>query len=87
MASNIWDWWCINFNYFKPFRSKTALYYIVSTILADVLEYSTAWYLETFKGMKWWDYSGYFLNLHGKICLEGLIVFGLGGYVLHCSIT
>lgn len=30
-------------------------------------------------GTKWWDYSGYFLNLHGRICLEGLIVFGLGG--------
>ena len=29
--------------------------------------------------MKWWDYTGYFLNLHGRICLEGLLVFGLGG--------
>ena len=26
-------------------------------------------------GMKWWDYSGYFLNLHGRICAEGLLVF------------
>lgn len=29
--------------------------------------------------LKYWDYSGYFLNLHGRICLEGLIVFALGG--------
>ena len=29
--------------------------------------------------MKWWDYSGYFINLHGKICAEGLLVFGIGG--------
>ncbi len=36
-------------------------------------------YLETFKHLKYWDYSGYFLNLDGRICLEGLIVFGLGG--------
>lgn len=28
--------------------------------------------------MYWWNYSGYFLNLHGRICAEGLIVFGLG---------
>ena len=28
---------------------------------------------------KWWDYSGYLLNLNGKICLEGLIVFALAG--------
>lgn len=66
----------------KPFRKKPVIYFLVSMILAGVLEYSTAWYLETFKGMKWWDYSGYFLNLHGRICLEGLIVFGLGGAVV-----
>ena len=29
--------------------------------------------------MKWWDYSGYFLNLNGRICLEGLLVFALAG--------
>ena len=28
---------------------------------------------------KWWDYTGYFLNLHGRICAEGLLVFGVGG--------
>ena len=30
-------------------------------------------------GKKWWDYSGYFLNLNGRICAEGLLAFGLGG--------
>ena len=63
----------------KPFRSRPVIYFIVSMLLAGVLEYSTAWYLETFKGMKWWDYTGYFLNIDGRICLEGLFVFGLGG--------
>lgn len=63
----------------KPFRSRPVVYFLVSMVLAGVLEYSTSWYLETFKGMKWWDYSGYFLNLDGRICLEGLIIFGLGG--------
>ncbi len=63
----------------KPFRTKPVVYFIVSMVLAGVLEYSTSWYLEAFKGMKWWDYSGYFLNINGRICLEGLIVFGLGG--------
>ena len=29
--------------------------------------------------MRWWDYSGYFLNINGRICAEGLLVFGLGG--------
>ena len=32
--------------------------------------------------MKWWDYSGYFLNINGRVCFEGLLVFGLGGCVI-----
>ena len=63
----------------KPFRKKTGLFIIASTILAGIVEYSTAWFLETFVHMKWWDYTGYFMNIQGRVCLEGLIVFALGG--------
>lgn len=63
----------------KSFRKEPLKLFILTVILCGVLEYSAAWYLETFKHMKWWDYTGYFLNLHGRICFEGLLVFGLGG--------
>lgn len=63
----------------KKFREKPTLLFIASFILCGIIEYSTAWYLETFKHLKYWNYSGYFLNLDGRICLEGLIVFALGG--------
>ena len=33
-------------------------------------------------GTRWWDYTGYFLNLHGRICAEGLLVFGIGGMAI-----
>ena len=48
-------------------------------ILCGIVEYTTSWYLEVTKGMRWWDYTGYFLNLNGRICGEGLMVFALGG--------
>ena len=67
----------------KPFRDKPGMLFLLSFILCGIVEYSTAWYLETFKFMKWWDYTGYFLNIHGRTCLEVLIVFGLGG----CAFT
>lgn len=38
-------------------------------------------------GMKWWDYSGYFLNLNGRICAEGLLVFGIGGLAITYAIA
>lgn len=67
----------------KKFRNKPVLLFISAFIICGVLEYSTAWYLETFKHLRYWDYTGYFLNINGRICLEGLLVFGLAG----CAFT
>lgn len=67
----------------KKFRDKPSYMFIASVLLCGIIEYSTAWYLETFKHLKYWDYTGYFLNIDGRICLEGLILFGLGG----CAFT
>lgn len=67
----------------KPFREKPSVLFSLAFVLCGMLEYCTAWYLETFKQMKWWDYTGYFLNIHGRTCLEVLIIFGLGG----CAFT
>lgn len=63
----------------KRFREKPILMFLSAFILCGIVEYGTAWYLETFKHLRYWDYSGYFVNIKGRICLEGLIVFGLGG--------
>ena len=41
----------------KPFREKPTLLFITAFILCGIIEYSTAWYLETFKHLKYWDYS------------------------------
>lgn len=67
----------------KKLREKPAVEFIAAVILCGCVEYFTAWNLEmTHNGQKWWDYSGYFLNLHGRICAEGLLVFGLGGLAI-----
>ena len=51
----------------------------LTLLLCGFLEYMTSYYLEVTKGMRWWDYTGYILNLNGRICAEGLIVFVVGG--------
>ena len=64
-------------------REKPILEFFATVILCGFVEYFTAYYLEiTHGGQKWWDYSGYFLNLHGRICAEGLLVFGIGGMAI-----
>lgn len=63
----------------KPFKDKPFRMFVGTFALCGVLEYSAAWFLETLLHKSWWDYHGYFLNLQGRICLEGLLVFGLAG--------
>ncbi len=62
----------------KRFVDKPVRLFFLAIVVCGTLEYTTAWFLETFLQTKWWDYTGYFLNLHGRICLEGLLVFGVG---------
>ncbi len=61
------------------FRSKPALEAVAIVVLCGFIEYMTSWLTELRTGMRWWDYTGYFLNLNGRICGEGLAVFALGG--------
>ena len=60
------------------FRKKPVVEFFVSILLCGVLEYFSGWYLEMRYHQRWWSYDGYFLNLHGRICAEGLLVFGVG---------
>lgn len=60
-------------------RDKPWLEFAATVVICGIVEYFTAYYLETVYNRRWWDYAGYFLNLHGRICAEGLLVFGLGG--------
>lgn len=67
----------------KKLREKPALEFLAAMVLCGGLEYFSSWYLEqTHNGQRWWDYTGYFLNLNGRICAEGLLTFGLGGLAL-----
>ena len=64
----------------KRFRMRPKVEFSMAVLLCGCIEYFTGLVLElTHNGQKWWDYTGYFLNLDGRICAEGLLVFGVGG--------
>ena len=61
-------------------RSHPVIEFCAAIVLCGFLEYMSSVFMEfTTGGKKWWDYSGYFLNLNGRICAEGLLAFGIGG--------
>ena len=70
------------------FRSNPALEFGATIVLCGFLEYMTSLVMEIATGgTKWWDYSGYYLNLNGRICAEGLLVFGIGGLAIVYAIA
>ena len=63
----------------KRFRARPLLFFFLTMLLCGVVEYTAAWYLATFRHAVWWDYSNMRFNIQGRVCLEGLLCFGLGG--------
>lgn len=61
----------------NPFKVFGAAY-----LGSGILEYTTGWALENFSGMKYWDYSDSLLNIHGRVCLEVLMMFAVGACVI-----
>ena len=72
----------------NKFRRNPALEFGATIVLCGFLEYMTSLVMEIATGgTKWWDYSGYYLNLNGRICAEGLLVFGIGGLAIVYAIA
>lgn len=63
-------------------RKNPIIEFISAVVLCGIVEYITSVFLEYQYGKLWWDYSGYFLNINGRVCAEGLLVFGIGGIIV-----
>ena len=56
--------------------SNPFIVFVIGGFLATVIEYSTGLFLERRFKKKWWDYSMFKFNLHGRICPQASAVFG-----------
>lgn len=70
--------------FLHSYQKKPLKVFLWSLFVCSVLEYLTSYFLELQWGIRWWDYSGHFLNISGRICLLGAVVFGIGGTALVC---
>lgn len=50
--------------------------FLVGMVLCGALEYFTSWYMEKRFHARWWDYSQKPMNLHGRIWIGNLLLFG-----------
>ncbi len=70
---------CLMLILLARFRARPGAFFGLSMALCGALEYGTGLWLERLKGQRWWSYDGYFLNLQGRVCAEGLLLFAAGG--------
>ena len=63
----------------SSYESSYGSVFAVSFVLCGALEYGASWFMEKRFHARWWDYSRKPMNLHGRIWIGNLMLFGLGG--------
>lgn len=53
----------------QKFKKNGYSIFLGGIIVGSIVEYFISWFGEVFLNVRWWDYSGRFLNINGRICL------------------
>lgn len=65
----------------KKWRCRPLRTLFLVMLLCGSLEYITGTILEILFHARWWDYNDLPFNIHGRVCLGGLLLFGFGGLI------
>ena len=63
----------------SPLEFAVGTTFAISFLLCGALEYFTSLVMEKRFHARWWDYSQKPMNLHGRVWIGNLVLFGLGG--------
>ena len=66
----------------KRYINDVLVLFLMAVLICSILEYSTSFIMEKIFKTRWWDYSSKKFNINGRICLETMIPFGVGGVLL-----
>lgn len=61
---------------------SATLIFILASIVSCTIEYIVGYILEKIFKDRWWNYDNYPFQLHGRVCLYGLVIFGLANVVI-----
>lgn len=68
--------------FLQKYKNDIVALFFLSIILCGILEYVTSYIMEKIFKARWWDYSNQKFNINGRICLETLVLFGIGGVII-----
>lgn len=67
------------FKVLKKIQTNPLKTFLCVMVVCTILEYLTSIYLELTTGERYWNYTGIFMNINGRVCLENSMFFGAGG--------
>lgn len=63
----------------QKWRNRPLILAGMIMLLCGVIEFMTSLCLESLFGVRWWNYSDMAFQIQGRVCLEGLLIFAIGG--------
>lgn len=76
----------LSFAFLKNFESNLTIF-LYSAFLCCLIEYIIGYLLEKFFKKRWWDYSNYPFQIKSRVCLYGLLIFGLANIFIVKKLT
>lgn len=64
------------------YQNNYLLVFLLGALICSLLEYFASLILEKIFNTRWWDYRDKKIHINGRICLEVMILFGIGSLVL-----
>lgn len=66
---------------FKDYKNKPIKLFVLSAIIFSIFEYITDFFLQALFATRWWDYTGFFLNVNSRITLSFSLLWGFGSLI------
>ena len=66
----------------RYFDKNNYTLFFAGTVIGSFIEYMVSWIGELWLHTRWWDYSGQFLNINGRICLSYTFFWGILAIIL-----
>ena len=66
----------------NKYKDKPLIIFTLSFLITCILEYTSGLFLLKVFKMRLWDYTNYFLNIDGLVCMLSAFCFGMGGLIV-----
>jgi len=63
----------------EKYNSDVFVIFTFTMVYCGILEYITSYTMEKLFNARWWEYSHHKFNINGRVSLETLALFGIGG--------